>query len=102
MPSDLPDYSHLVHDAVAGYWDVRQSQATKSRRRSVLDTGTRAEVTGGRHLGGVWLPVQTSLHPSQPRLAIPGARNHSQETRPGRLRHADADYDTDSATCRSL
>lgn len=36
--------------AVSSYWNVRQSQADKSRALGVLNTGTRAEVTGGRHL----------------------------------------------------
>ena len=50
MPTDLPDYSPLVHTAVADYWEVRRSQATKSQGQGVFNTGIRAEVTGGRHL----------------------------------------------------
>ena len=50
MSSNLPEYDAKVRDAVADYWHVRHSQATRSRRQGVLDTGFRAEVTGGRHL----------------------------------------------------
>lgn len=50
MTSDLPDYDDLVRAAVGSYWNVRQSQAERSRAQGVLNTGTRAEVTGGRHL----------------------------------------------------
>ena len=50
MPVDLPDYSPLVHTAVADYWKVRRSQAAKSQSQGVFDTGIRAEVTGSRHL----------------------------------------------------
>ncbi len=50
MSSELPVYDAKVREAVADYWNVRQSQAAKSRGRGVLDTGIRAEVTGGRHL----------------------------------------------------
>ena len=50
MPTDLPDYSPLVHTAVADYWEVRRSQAAKSQGQGVFNTGIRAEVTGGRHL----------------------------------------------------
>lgn len=50
MPIDLPEYADLVRTAVGSYWNVRQSQAEKSRGQGVLNTGTRAEVTGGRHL----------------------------------------------------
>jgi type II restriction enzyme len=50
MADDLPEYADLVHAAVGSYWNVRQSQAEKSRAQGVLNTGTRAEVTGGQHL----------------------------------------------------
>lgn len=50
MSSNLPVYDDQVRDAVADYWNVRQSQAAKSRSQGVLNTGIRAEVTGGRHL----------------------------------------------------
>lgn len=50
MAADLPDYTELVVTAVRSYWQVRQSQAEKSRAAGVLNTGARAEVTGGRHL----------------------------------------------------
>lgn len=50
MPAGLPDYQDLVRAAVGAYWNVRQSQADRSRAQGVLNTGTRAEVTGGRHL----------------------------------------------------
>jgi hypothetical protein len=50
MPSKLPEYQEPLKSAVASYWNVRGSQAEKSRSLGVLNTGTRAEVTGGRHL----------------------------------------------------
>jgi len=50
MTSDLPDYDERVHAAVRSYWDVRRSQAERSRELGVINTGLRAEVTGGRHL----------------------------------------------------
>jgi len=50
MPTPLPNYDELLKAAVSSYWNVRQSQAEKSRALGVLNTGTRAEVTGGRHL----------------------------------------------------
>ena len=50
MPSQLPDYSDSVRAAVADYWQVRRSQADESESRGVINTGIRAEVTGGRHL----------------------------------------------------
>jgi hypothetical protein len=50
MPGKLPDYGLLVKAAVGEYWNVRRGQAERSRALGVLNTGTRAEVTGGRHL----------------------------------------------------
>ncbi len=50
MPLQLPDYSDSVRAAVADYWEVRRSQADESESRGVINTGIRAEVTGGRHL----------------------------------------------------
>ncbi len=50
MSPELPEYLDLVQTAVGSYWNVRQSQAERSRGQGVLNTGTRAEVTGGRHL----------------------------------------------------
>lgn len=50
MPTDLRDYSSLVEDAVASYWNVRRRQAELSQSLGVLNPGLRAEVTGGRHL----------------------------------------------------
>lgn len=50
MTNPLPDYAALVNTAVGTYWDVRQSQAERSQaQEGVLNPGTRAEVTGGRH-----------------------------------------------------
>lgn len=48
--TDLPDYDDLVRAAVSSYWQVRQDQAERSRQMGVVNTGIRAEVTGGRHL----------------------------------------------------
>ena len=50
MPDELPVYTESVAAAVAEYWDVRRSQAERSRQQGVINTGIRAEVTGGRHL----------------------------------------------------
>jgi type II restriction enzyme len=50
MAQTLPDYTGSVTEAVAEYWNVRESQAERSRAQGVFNTGLRAEVTGGRHL----------------------------------------------------
>jgi len=50
MGQNLRDYTGHVEHAVAEYWQVRESQAKRSREQGVLNTGLRAEVTGGRHL----------------------------------------------------
>lgn len=50
MTNELPDYRDLVEIAVGSYWDVRRSQAEKSRAQGVLNPGLRSEVTGGHHL----------------------------------------------------
>jgi len=42
--------SHRLREAVRGYWHVRTGQADRQRAAGVRDTGTRGEVTGGRHL----------------------------------------------------
>jgi hypothetical protein len=55
MANDLPDYGAKVRAAVASYWDVRASQAQRSRDAGVVNTGLRAEVTGGRHLDALEL-----------------------------------------------
>jgi hypothetical protein len=55
MSNELPDYSERVQAAVASYWEVRQSQAQRSRAAGVVNTGLRAEVTGGRHLDALEL-----------------------------------------------
>jgi len=47
MANDLPDYSDKVGAAVALYWDVRVSQAQRSRDVGVVNSGLRSEVTGG-------------------------------------------------------
>ena len=39
-----------TQEAVRGYWDVRTGQADRQRAAGVRDTGTRGEVTAGRHL----------------------------------------------------
>lgn len=57
MANDLPDYSERVQAAVALYWEVRESQAERSREAGVVNTGLRAEVTGGRHLDALELLV---------------------------------------------
>ena len=50
MTQHLPDYTGPVAEAVAQYWNVRATQAERSRAQGVLNTGLRSEVTGGRHL----------------------------------------------------
>ncbi|MHB1536123.1 MAG: PaeR7I family type II restriction endonuclease [Acidimicrobiales bacterium] len=50
MANQLPEYGPLVSEAVGAYWAARRGQAERSRALGVLNTGTRAEVTGGRHL----------------------------------------------------
>ncbi len=50
MASELPVYEPLVAEAVGAYWSARHGQAERSRALGVLNAGTRAEVTGGRHL----------------------------------------------------
>lgn len=46
----LPNYDERVKVAVASYWNVRRTQAERSRDLGIVNTGARAEVTGGRHL----------------------------------------------------
>lgn len=53
MATALPDYTGAVQDAVVEYWNVRAEQAVRSRDAGVLNTGLRAEVTGGQHLNGL-------------------------------------------------
>ena len=55
MSSSLPDYDDRVMDAVASYWKVRRTQAERSRELGVVNTGLRAEVTGGRHMNALEL-----------------------------------------------
>ncbi len=55
MANDLPDYADKVNAAAALYWDVRMSQAQRSRDAGVVNTGLRSEVTGGRHLDALEL-----------------------------------------------
>jgi Restriction endonuclease XhoI len=53
MATTLPDYNGAVQDAVAQYWSVRAEQAVRSKEAGVLNTGLRAEVTGGQHLNAL-------------------------------------------------
>jgi hypothetical protein len=55
MANDLPDYTERASAAVASYWGVRAEQAKRSRDAGVVNTGLRAEVTGGRHLDALQL-----------------------------------------------
>lgn len=50
MANEIPDYGPRVRDAVRTYWDVRRSQAERSQKLGVVNTGQRSEVTGGHHL----------------------------------------------------
>lgn len=56
MANALPDCTNnKVKAAVASYWQVRQTQAQRSRDAGVINTGLRAEVTGSRHLDALEL-----------------------------------------------
>lgn len=55
MANSLPNYDERVRAAVAEYWSVRRSQAERSRDLGIINTGARAEVTGGRHLDALEL-----------------------------------------------
>ena len=55
MTNQLPDYTDKVTAAVVSYWDVRTSQAQRSVESGAVNTGLRAEVTGGRHLDALEL-----------------------------------------------
>ncbi len=55
MTNELPEYDQRVEIAVGSYWDVRRSQAERSRGLGVVNTGLRSEVTGGRHLDALQL-----------------------------------------------
>lgn len=55
MTNSLPSYDDRVSVAVAEYWNVRRTQAQRSRDLGIVNTGTRAEVTGGRHLDALEL-----------------------------------------------
>lgn len=54
VPSPLPwddaELHRRVEDAIASYWVVRRTAAERQAAGGVTDTGTRGEVTGGRHL----------------------------------------------------
>lgn len=50
MLSELPNYGDSVQAAVRDYWNFRREQADRSESKGVVDIGSRAEVTGGRHL----------------------------------------------------
>ena len=47
-----------VADAAAFYWKTRRRQAASQKKRGVKDSGTRGQVTGGRHLDGFARLVQ--------------------------------------------
>jgi hypothetical protein len=55
MANTIPDYSERVHASVGSYWNVRRSQAERSRQLGVVNTGLRSEVTGGQHLNALQL-----------------------------------------------
>ena len=55
MSNGLPNYDDRVHAAVVEYWNVRRTQAERSRDLGVVNTGLRAEVTGGRHMNALEL-----------------------------------------------
>lgn len=54
---EIPDYAEKVQATIDSYWHVRRSQAERSREAGVVDTGLRAEVTGGKHLNALQLLV---------------------------------------------
>ena len=55
MANTIPNYDERVQAAVASYWNVRRTQAERSRDLGVVNTGLRAEVTGGRHMNALQL-----------------------------------------------
>ena len=55
MANTIPNYDDRVQAAVASYWNVRRTQAERSRDLGVVNTGLRAEVTGGRHMNALQL-----------------------------------------------
>jgi len=55
MSSSLPNYDDRVQAAVVEYWNVRRAQAERSRDLGVVNTGLRAEVTGGQHMNALEL-----------------------------------------------
>jgi hypothetical protein len=52
---NIPDYSDQVGAAVASFWEVRRTQAERSRDLGVLNPGLRSEVTGGKHMNALQL-----------------------------------------------
>jgi hypothetical protein len=55
VANSIPDYTDKVQASVRSYWDVRASQAQRSADSGAMNTGLRAEVTGGRHLDDLQL-----------------------------------------------
>ena len=55
MANTIPNYDERVQAAVASYWNVRRTQAERSRDLGVVNTGLRAEVTGGIHMNALQL-----------------------------------------------
>jgi hypothetical protein len=55
VANTLPNYDERVKAAVVSYWQVRQSQAKRSRDLGVVNTGLRAEVTGGMDMSALEL-----------------------------------------------
>jgi len=55
--NEIPDYAEKVQATIDSYWHVRRSQAERSREAGVVNTGLRAEVTGGKHLNALQLLV---------------------------------------------
>ena len=55
MPKSFPwsddEIDRRVREAVRAYWKSRIGQAAEQKERGVADTGSRSEVTGGKHFG---------------------------------------------------
>ncbi len=47
---DDPGLDRQVREAIASYWTIRGSAAKTQAAGGIVDTGTRGEVTGGKHL----------------------------------------------------
>lgn len=52
MPFRIEDYSNLIREAVAYFWNTRNKQLGDQINREVKDAGNRGAVTGGKQMDG--------------------------------------------------